>query len=129
MRTWEMSSVACILVMHSSLLAWSAIRHSPVIDEVGHLPAGLSHWRLQRFDLYNVNPPLVRTIATAPMHVMDVSIEFKGYQALPQRRTEFAIGAGWITTNRDTFLRDFIFTLGLHSVFDAGSCGLHDVGS
>ena len=106
-RTLEKWTVACVLILHVSLLALSAIRHSPVVDEVGHLPAGLSHWRLQRFDLYNVNPPLVRTLAAAPLHFINVPIDFSGYQVLPQRRSEFAVGAGWITTNQDSFLRDF----------------------
>ena len=106
-RTLEKWTVACVLILHVSLLALSAIRHSPVFDEVGHLSAGLSHWRLQRFDLYNVNPPLVRTVAAAPLHFINVPIDFSGYQVLPQRRSEFAVGAGWITTNQDSFLRDF----------------------
>ena len=106
-RTLEKWTVACVLILHVSLLALSAIRHSPVVDEVGHLPSGLSHWRLQRFDLYSVNPPLIRTLATAPLHFTNVPVEFTGYQTLPRHRPEFMIGAGWITTNRDTFRRDF----------------------
>ncbi len=107
MRRWEKWTVACVLVLHGSLLAWSATRHSPVVDEVGHMPAGISHWRLQRFDLYKVNPPLVRTVATAPLHLMNVPIDFTGYQTLPRVRSEFMLGNTWINTNPESFLRWF----------------------
>src|SRR5262245_59859559 len=48
------SLVAALLVVHGSLLAWEGWRQSPAVDEVAHLPAGLSHWKLNRFDLYRV---------------------------------------------------------------------------
>lgn len=56
-----------LLLMHAGLLAWSIPRHSPTIDEMGHLAAGLSHWEFGRFDLYRVNPPLVRMVAALPL--------------------------------------------------------------
>jgi hypothetical protein len=49
-------TIGLLLLAHVVLLAWSATRHAPVVDETGHLPAGLSHWNLRRFDLYCVNP-------------------------------------------------------------------------
>jgi len=104
-RGWVL--IAVILLLHVLLLGYSAVRHTPVVDEVGHLPAGLSHWGLQRFDLYNVNPPIVRIVATLPLHLMDVPIGFAGYQVLPEHRTEFMIGSEWIATHPTSFLRDF----------------------
>ena len=35
-----------LLAIHAGLLAYGAAIHSPSIDEVGHLAAGLSHWQL-----------------------------------------------------------------------------------
>ena len=78
-----------------------------VLTKWGHLPAGLSHWRLNRFDLYNVNPPLVRTVATLPLHLASTPMEFNGYQTLPHGRSEFQIGSRWMTAHPETFLRDF----------------------
>ncbi len=95
------------MLIHAGLLAWSAARHSPVVDEIGHLPAGLSHWKLQRFDLYDVNPPLVRTVATLPLYLMDMPIDFIGYQVLPRHRSEFALGSRWISIHSDSFLQNF----------------------
>lgn len=45
-----------LLSVHVGLLAWSATRHAPVVDEVGHLPAGLSHWHLNRRDELQFDP-------------------------------------------------------------------------
>lgn len=38
---------------------------SPTDDETAHLPAGVSYWQFGRFDLYPVNPPLVKLVAAA----------------------------------------------------------------
>lgn len=103
----ETRVIVLVLVIHAGLLAWCGARHSPTIDEVGHFSAGLSHWRLNRFDLYNVNPPFVRTIATAPLQLAGKEIDFSGYEVLPGRRTEFGIGARWIASNSDSFLFGF----------------------
>lgn len=59
--------VTCLLCLHVVLVAWGAVVHSPVLDEVGHLPAGVSHWKFGQFTLYKVNPPLVRAIAALPV--------------------------------------------------------------
>jgi hypothetical protein len=54
---------AALLLVHAGLLGYGVAVHSPTLDEVGHMAAGLSHWQLGRFDLYHVNPPLVRMVA------------------------------------------------------------------
>jgi hypothetical protein len=56
-----------LLALHATLLALSAAWHTPSNDEVGHLAAGISHWHFGRFDLFRVNPPLVRLLATLPV--------------------------------------------------------------
>jgi hypothetical protein len=43
-----------LLVIHTSLLAYSAYVHSPTLNEPAHLVAGLSNWRFGRFDLFNM---------------------------------------------------------------------------
>lgn len=68
-RLAPMYGTVCIILVHVALLAWGAHRHSPTIDEWGHLPAGLMYWREGRHDVYRVNPPLVRAVATLPLLV------------------------------------------------------------
>src|SRR5579859_1254694 len=61
------AAVLAVLLVHTALVAWGATLHTPSNDEVAHLPAGISHWHFGRFDLYNVNPPLVRSLAALPV--------------------------------------------------------------
>jgi len=67
-RNWP-EAVLCVVLLssHVALLAWGAYRHSPSVDEWGHLPAGLTYWLDGRCDVYRVNPPLVRAVAAIPL--------------------------------------------------------------
>jgi hypothetical protein len=56
-----------LLAAHAGLLGYSAWCHSPLFNEAGHLASGLYTWQTGRFELFRVNPPLVRTIAAAPV--------------------------------------------------------------
>ncbi|MEJ7640497.1 MAG: hypothetical protein WKF75_21635 [Singulisphaera sp.] len=49
-------AAVALLSVHAGMLAWIGYRNSPILDEVAHLPAGISHWRFGTFDLYRVNP-------------------------------------------------------------------------
>ncbi|WP_197444279.1 ArnT family glycosyltransferase [Maioricimonas rarisocia] len=60
-------SVVCAVVVHVLLLVWGIMSHSPVVDEVGHLSAGIIHWQTGDYRPYRVNPPLVRAIAVIPV--------------------------------------------------------------
>lgn len=92
--------VAALLVVHGGLLAWGASRHSPSIDEVAHLPSGLSHWELGRFDLYRVNPPLVRLLAALPVLGTEAKTDWRRFSDDYKRsRPEFAIGRDFIAAN------------------------------
>jgi 4-amino-4-deoxy-L-arabinose transferase-like glycosyltransferase len=90
-------SFAIVLIAQSMLLIWSARVHSPTWDEPGYLVAGLSHWKFGRFDLYSVNPPLVRTLATAPIHFfMSPDLDWSLYSSNPAHRTEVPIARAMI---------------------------------
>jgi len=89
-RTAWLASAA--LGLHAALLAYGAAVHSPGWDEVGHLPAGISHWRSGRFDAYRVNPPLVRLVASLPAVLSGVDIDWTLYSSAPWQRQEFVLG-------------------------------------
>src|SRR5262245_12463839 len=93
------SLVAALLVVHSSLLAWEGWRQSPAVDEVAHLPAGLSHWKLNRFDLYRVNPPFVRMLAAVPLLFCNPQTDWRNYYEAPYSRQEFLIGEDFAAAN------------------------------
>lgn len=87
------------------LLAWSDYQHSPVWDEPAHLAAGLSIWENGYFDLYTVNPPLVRAWAAVPVLLFG---DYRGNEmterqaadhARPGTRPEFNAGVRLIRVN------------------------------
>ena len=56
----EWGAVVALLAIQAGLMGFSAWIHSPSVDEIGHLPAGISHWQLGRFELYRVGTsPLI----------------------------------------------------------------------
>ncbi|MCY2952217.1 MAG: glycosyltransferase family 39 protein [Planctomycetota bacterium] len=94
-RKATVAAIISLLLSHAGLLAWMGYRDSPTWDEVGHFAAGLTHWQMGAFHQYTVNPPLVRSVACAPvallMHpVLDYGLY--GYIADSQIRTEFLVG-------------------------------------
>ena len=64
---------SCVLcVIHVLVVGIVSTRNSPSADEVAHLAAGTLVWEHGRFDLYMVNPPLVRVVAAAIVRVIGV---------------------------------------------------------
>ncbi len=59
--------VTLVLAFFTVLLLYEARYNSSVQGEDSHLASGVSHWLFKRFDLYRVNPPLVRTSAVIPI--------------------------------------------------------------
>lgn len=92
-------TAALLLGTHAMLLGWGALRHSPTRDEAGHLPAAVSHWRFGRFDLYRVNPPLVRMIAATPLLAFDLKFRWDEVDLEFAQRREFPIGRQFIEDN------------------------------
>lgn len=90
-----------IIVIHGGLLAWGAVRDGPTVDEVGHLAAAIAHFQMGRFDLYAVNPPLVRTIAALPLYFAGIDVDWRGYDPRIGSRSEFTIGLDIIRRNPD----------------------------
>ena len=89
-----------LVFLQTFLLAWGSYKHSPNWDEIGHLPAGLSHWWTGSFDLYAVNPPLVRMIAALPVLATEAKTNRKRLQQEPGTRLEFQVGQAFLNANR-----------------------------
>jgi hypothetical protein len=81
------------------MLGWSACKHSPLVDEPAHLASGLSHWQRFSFDLYRVNPPLVRSIAAIPVLFLPHKTDWNAYSDNPYKRAEFQVGSDFIKCN------------------------------
>lgn len=91
------ATVLGALLVHAGLTAWSATLHTPSNDEVAHLPAGISHWQFGRFDLYCVNPPLVRLIATLPVVLSRPATNWGRMDTA--YRSEWSVGTEFIAAN------------------------------
>jgi hypothetical protein len=61
------ASCFVLLALHGVLALDAAWRHNLAVDEGGHLLAGVLTWRTGRLDVYRVNPPLVKALATLPV--------------------------------------------------------------
>ena len=97
--------VLCIAVLHIGLLTHGIFVHGPTADEIGHLPAGLSHWHTGRFDLYRVNPPLVRMLATIPALTQDPKVRWEWNSAYDTSRPEWDLGAELIVNHGRSYFR------------------------
>jgi 4-amino-4-deoxy-L-arabinose transferase-like glycosyltransferase len=102
--------IAALLTAHAGLLAWSAHCHSLTIDEVGHLPAGLSLYHFGTFALYKVNPPLVKALAALPVYLAGPTLAWGDYGDWLTRRTEWMVGKGFVAANGERAF--WYFTLG-----------------
>ncbi len=103
-------AVFTIMGIHSVLLGWQACCHSPTWNEVDHLVAGLSHWEFGTFDLFRVNPPLVRMLATGPVLAFKPKVDWSSYNAQAGIRSERGIRHSFIKLNRKRVL--YFLTLG-----------------
>ena len=58
-----------LLALHYGLAASSLLRENPTVDEVVHMPAGITYWQKKTFRLYHHNPPLVKLVAALPVRL------------------------------------------------------------
>lgn len=84
--------VAGVLTVHVGLLAWGSYVHSPCGDELGFLASGLYHWQTGRFEMYRVNPPLVRMAATFPLAVTEPEVQWSAFNVPGLYRPEMSVG-------------------------------------
>jgi 4-amino-4-deoxy-L-arabinose transferase-like glycosyltransferase len=64
-----------LLTVHLVLAVQSLVQENPTIDEVIHLPAGITYWQTGTFKLYHHNPPLVKLVAALPALASGVTME------------------------------------------------------
>ncbi|MFV0443210.1 MAG: hypothetical protein ACK5Q5_06540 [Planctomycetaceae bacterium] len=96
---WVAAAIVALLGTHVGLVAYSATRHSPTMLEPALLASGLSHWEFGRFELYRVNPPLVRIIAALPVMAAGYESDWTSFYDSPGARSEFPIGSDFVAAN------------------------------
>ncbi len=66
-RFWTSLAVIGLLSLHYALAAQSLLLENPTVDEVVHMPAGITYWQKGTFRLYHHNPPLFKLVAALPV--------------------------------------------------------------
>src|SRR6187549_688937 len=99
LRAWRhrqcLLLVVCLLVpLHVALLGWMACRTAPTSDEVAHLAAGVRIWTTGRFNLYQVNPPLVKAVAAAPVVLEEPNFDWNRFSEDASLRREWILIKG-----------------------------------
>lgn len=105
-RLFERCFLFVGLVLFATALGFNALTFSATVDEPGHLAAGIAYWRLARFHVYRVNPPLIRLIAAIPA-VLDgapsatVAI-YSELESKPTLRRNISLGYDFFAENRES---------------------------
>lgn len=86
---------------------WCSLSSSASVDEIGHLPAGLAIWQINQFELYRVNPPLVKMVAAAPVVFMDPVTDWSYAKPHPGSRNEYELGRIFVEQNPGRVVRFF----------------------
>jgi len=102
-RVWRLA--AALLVIHAALLGLSIVSNAVTIDEVCHLPVGISYWHYGRFWCYHHNPPLIRLLFALPAVLLDVPTDYRNYQYVPlSRMADGQLGWDFMLANRNHYM-------------------------
>ncbi len=106
-RTRVILAVVFLLTLHVSLAVRSLVLENPTIDEVIHLPAGISYWQRGNFGPYHHNPPLVKLIAALPVLMNhDVSMRYSS-QSWGEPPNKAAFGHEFAVDNARNYFEIF----------------------
>jgi hypothetical protein len=100
------AAAVLLLVAFAALCAHGLRVDSPTVDEFAHLPAG--YWTLEtgRFELFPLNPPLIKVLSALPLLALDPAID----TASPVQNTgwfPWEFGTGFMERNRPIYDRIF----------------------
>ena len=90
-------AVGLLLALHAALAVNSLSQENATVDEVAHLPAGVSYWQKGTFKLYHHNPPLVKLVAALPV-----------IASHPNTRQLYEMGS-WANESQAAFAQSFAF--------------------
>ena len=81
-----------LLGLHTALAVRSLVRENPTVDEVIHLPAGVTYWQTGSFRLYHHNPPLVKLVAALPVLASRPVVDYRArsWTQEPPNKAAFA---------------------------------------
>ena len=98
-RLRPLAFVLVLAGLHAAMLAALGWGSSPTLNEASHLTAGISNWQFGRFEVYRVNPPLVRMVAALPAMAIGYEEDWSSFSDDPAVRSEFSIGFSFVDAN------------------------------
>src|SRR6185436_14039908 len=101
------AAAVLLLAAFAVLCAHGLRRDSPTVDEFAHLPAGYWTLKTARFDLFPLNPPLVKVLSALPVLALDPAVD----TASPVENTgwfPWVFGTGFMERNRPIYDRIFL---------------------
>jgi len=99
---WSAIAVAiALLAIQTALLVYRAGTESYTRNEHAHLAAGVSHWKFGNYDLFRVNPPLIRSLAATGVYFAGYRADWSGISPRPETRSEFQMGSMFVKANQD----------------------------
>ncbi len=96
-----------LLVLFALLCVHGLLWDTPTVDELAHLPSGYYTLTTGRFDLFPLNPPLVKVVSALPLIALRPSLD-------PAARIEntgwypWVYGTGFMERNRRIYDRMFL---------------------
>lgn len=96
--------VTALILVHAVLLVVPLRRNFAVVDEVAHVPAGVSHWELGDFSLYRVNPPLARMLAALPVLLAHPRTAYDRLSHWPGTRAEWGVAYDFAALNAERYV-------------------------
>ncbi len=100
-------AVACILAAHAFVVGMGLPRNSVTIDEVYHLPAGISYWHFGQFWCYHQNPPLVKLAISLPAVLGRVPTDYQHFNPAGDSRGA-ETGRDFMMLNRHDYMGIYV---------------------
>ncbi|MDG3003064.1 ArnT family glycosyltransferase [Paludisphaera mucosa] len=135
---WIGLAVVALLGQHLGLAERSLLTENPTVDEVVHMPAGLTYWDQHTFRLYHHNPPLVKMVAALPVWlagpVLAPLYQRKSWSERDPSQANFAHDFAYVNADRYFELFDLarmvmpLFSIIGGLVVFAWSCRLYGAG-
>lgn len=105
---WTRRVTVGLLLLHAALLLHSVVANSVTIDEIAHLPVGISYWQRGEFWAYHHNPPLIRLLVAFPAVLADVPIDYTGFAYRPfSRQADCELGKTFMLENANHYMAIF----------------------
>ncbi|MDR0610887.1 MAG: glycosyltransferase family 39 protein, partial [Planctomycetaceae bacterium] len=105
-----LSLMVLLLIVQALLLGYLSWNTSPNRTEIGHLGATVYFWHTGKFDVFHVNPPLVRMVAGMPIALFcNPKYDWNSYSPRPQDRCEWQLGNAFVAANTFEYLQCYVF--------------------